>query len=62
MTTEEDNKRLRNDIHELKARQRLELERVVKEKEEEMEEVHKRFPKAFCFYYTTAVSFSGKFF
>jgi len=46
VTTEEDNKRLRTDIHELKARQRLELERVVKEKEEEMEEVHKRVKMA----------------
>ena len=43
VTTDEDNKRLRNDISELKARQRLEIERVVKEKEEEMEEVHKRY-------------------
>ena len=49
MTTEEDNKRLRTDIHELKARQRLELERVVKEKEEEMEEVHKRYLALFTF-------------
>ena len=62
MTTDEDNKRLRNDIHELKARQRLELERVAKEKEEEMEEVHKRFPKALCFYYAIAVSLSMKLF
>lgn len=42
MTTEEDNKRLRNGMSETKARHRIELERVVKDKEDEMEEVHKR--------------------
>lgn len=47
MTTDEDNKRLRHDIHELKAKQRIELERVIKDKEEEMEEVHKRYYKAY---------------
>ncbi|XP_065066186.1 centrosomal protein of 131 kDa-like isoform X2 [Rhopilema esculentum] len=46
VTTDEDNKRLRNDISELKARQRLEIDRVVKEKEDEMEEVHKRVKMA----------------
>eukprot|EP00794_Sanderia_malayensis_P008773 gene8773-9710_t len=42
VTTEEDNKRLRNDVSEMRARHRIELERVSKEKEHEMEEVHKR--------------------
>ena len=49
VATEEENKRLKNDMSELKARHRLELERsktevevIIKAKEDEMEEVHKR--------------------
>lgn len=40
--TEEENKRLKGEIAELRARQRLELDRVTRNKEEELEEVHKR--------------------
>lgn len=40
--TEEENKRLKGEIAELRARQRLELDRVTRDKEEELEEVHKR--------------------
>ena len=43
MTTDEDNKRLKTELSEMKARHRLELERVTREKEQEMDEVHKRF-------------------
>ena len=43
MTTDEDNKRLKTELSEMKARHRLEIERVTREKEQEMEEVHKRF-------------------
>jgi 5-azacytidine-induced protein 1 len=49
VATEEENKRLKTEMSELKARYRLEVERskaeieiVIKAKEEEMEEVHKR--------------------
>lgn len=40
--TEEENKRMKNEIAQMRARQRLELDRVNKEKEEELSEVHKR--------------------
>lgn len=43
VTTDEDNKRLKTELSEMKARHRLEIERVTREKEQEMEEVHKRF-------------------
>ena len=43
VTTDEDNKRLKTELSEMKARNRLEIERVTREKEQEMEEVHKRF-------------------
>ena len=43
MTTDEDNKRLKTELSEMKARHRLEIERVTREKEQEMDEVHKRF-------------------
>lgn len=46
VTTEEDNKRLKTDISEMRARHRLEIERITKEKEQEMEEVHKRVKQA----------------
>jgi 5-azacytidine-induced protein 1 len=49
VATEEENKRLKNEMSELKARHRIELERAKldieaakKVKDEEMEEVHKR--------------------
>lgn len=42
VTTEEDNKHLKIEMAELRARQRLELDRVMRDKEEELEEVHKR--------------------
>ena len=49
VATEEENKRIKTEIAELKARHRLELERakaevdvVAKAKDDEMEEVHKR--------------------
>ena len=53
VATEEENKRIKNDMSELKARHRLEVEKskteveiVIKQKEEEMEEVHKRVKQA----------------
>jgi len=49
VSTDEENKRLKTDVAELKARHRAELERakadvdvVAKAKDDEMEEVHKR--------------------
>uniref|UniRef100_A0A8D0DI03 Centrosomal protein 131 n=1 Tax=Salvator merianae TaxID=96440 RepID=A0A8D0DI03_SALMN len=46
VTTEEENKRLKTEMAELRARQRLELDRVTRDKEEELEEVHKRVKTA----------------
>ncbi|XP_070793795.1 centrosomal protein of 131 kDa isoform X5 [Pituophis catenifer annectens] len=46
VTTEEENKHLKIEMAELRARQRLELDRVMREKEEELEEVHKRVKTA----------------
>ncbi|XP_069809146.1 centrosomal protein of 131 kDa isoform X2 [Dendropsophus ebraccatus] len=46
VTTEEENKRLKIEASESQARHRLELERVTREKEEELEEVHKRVKSA----------------
>lgn len=40
--TEEENKRLKAELVEMRARQRLELDRVVQEKDRELEEVHRR--------------------
>lgn len=40
--TEEENKRLKAEMVEMRARQRLELDRVVREKDRELEEVHRR--------------------
>lgn len=40
--TEEENKRLKAEMAEMRARQRLELDRVVREKDKELEEVHRR--------------------
>ena len=42
VATEEDNKRLRNEMSEMKARHRLDIDRITQDKEEEMVEVHKR--------------------
>lgn len=42
VTTDEDNKRLKIEMSELRAKHRLEVERINNAKEEEMEEVHKR--------------------
>ncbi|KAM4691561.1 centrosomal protein of 131 kDa isoform 2-T3 [Rhinophrynus dorsalis] len=44
--TEEENRRLKMEASESKARHRLELERVNREREDEMEEVHKRVKTA----------------
>ncbi|KAE8576019.1 hypothetical protein XENTR_v10004018 [Xenopus tropicalis] len=44
--TEEENRRLKTEASEARARQRLELERVNREKDEELEEVHKRVKTA----------------
>ncbi|XP_046855295.1 centrosomal protein of 131 kDa-like [Xenia sp. Carnegie-2017] len=46
VTTDEDNKRLKIEISELRAKHRLEIERINSAKEEEMEEVHKRVKQA----------------
>ncbi|XP_059509638.1 centrosomal protein of 131 kDa isoform X2 [Stegostoma tigrinum] len=42
VSTEEENKQLKTEMSEVRARHRLEVERITKEKEEELEEVHKR--------------------
>lgn len=42
VATEEENRQLKAEMAELRARQRLELDRVTRDKEEELEEVHKR--------------------
>ncbi|KAM6049794.1 centrosomal protein of 131 kDa isoform 1-T1 [Theristicus caerulescens] len=44
--TEEENKRLKAEMAEMRARQRLELDRVVQEKDKELEEVHRRVKTA----------------
>ncbi|XP_068119437.1 centrosomal protein of 131 kDa isoform X6 [Hyperolius riggenbachi] len=44
--TEEENKRLKIEASEAQARHRLEVERITREKEEELEEVHKRVKSA----------------
>ncbi|XP_040186882.1 centrosomal protein of 131 kDa isoform X2 [Rana temporaria] len=46
VVTEEENKRLKIEASEGQARHRLELERITREKEEELEEVHKRVKSA----------------
>ncbi|XP_069786037.1 centrosomal protein of 131 kDa isoform X2 [Narcine bancroftii] len=43
---EEENKRLKTEASEMRARHRLEMERITTEKEEELEEVHKRVKAA----------------
>ncbi|XP_064891178.1 centrosomal protein of 131 kDa isoform X5 [Columba livia] len=44
--TEEENKRLKEEMVEMRARQRLELDRVAREKDRELEEVHRRVKTA----------------
>ncbi|XP_050777070.1 centrosomal protein of 131 kDa isoform X2 [Gopherus flavomarginatus] len=44
--TEEENKRLKAEMAEMRARQRLELDRIARDKDEELEEVHKRVKMA----------------
>ncbi|NWS61773.1 CP131 protein, partial [Chunga burmeisteri] len=44
--TEEENKRLKAEMAEMRTRQRLELDRVVREKDKELEEVHRRVKTA----------------
>ncbi|XP_074828135.1 centrosomal protein of 131 kDa isoform X2 [Natator depressus] len=44
--TEEENKRLKVEMSEMRARQRLELDRIARDKDEELEEVHKRVKMA----------------
>ncbi|XP_062447434.1 centrosomal protein of 131 kDa isoform X2 [Rhea pennata] len=44
--TEEENKQLKAEMAEMRARQRLELDRIVREKDEELEEVHRRVKTA----------------
>lgn len=42
VTTEEENRRLKVEVSEVRARLRLEVERITREKEEELAEVHQR--------------------
>ncbi|XP_027705943.1 centrosomal protein of 131 kDa isoform X2 [Vombatus ursinus] len=46
MATEEENRRLKVEISELRTRQQLELEKITRDKEDELEEVHKRVKMA----------------
>ncbi|KAI8500064.1 hypothetical protein Bbelb_223810 [Branchiostoma belcheri] len=46
VATEEENRRVKNEISEMRARHKMELDRITREKEEEMEEVHKRVKSA----------------
>ncbi|KAM9537553.1 centrosomal protein of 131 kDa isoform 2-T2 [Guaruba guarouba] len=46
MGTEEENKRLKAEMAEMRSRQRLELDRLVQEKDKELEEVHRRVKTA----------------
>ncbi|XP_022092605.1 centrosomal protein of 131 kDa-like [Acanthaster planci] len=46
VATEEENKRVKNEMSEMRARHKLELSRIQESKEEEMEEVHKRVKQA----------------
>ena len=43
---EEESKRLRNELSEEKARHKFDVDRVNKDKEEELEEVHKRYERS----------------
>lgn len=42
VATEEENRRMKVEVAEVRARLRLEVERITKEKEEELAEVHQR--------------------
>ena len=42
VATEEESKRMKNDVSELKARHKVEVEKVTKEKEKELSEIHER--------------------
>ncbi|XP_051491092.1 centrosomal protein of 131 kDa isoform X3 [Apus apus] len=44
--TEEENKQLKAEMAEMRARQRLELDRILREKDQELEEVHRRVKTA----------------
>ena len=46
VSTDDENKRLKNEMSELKAKNRLEIDRITRDKEEEMAEVHKRVKQA----------------
>ncbi|CAH1273747.1 CEP131 [Branchiostoma lanceolatum] len=46
VATEEENRRVKNEMSEMRARHKMELDRITREKEEEMEEVHKRVKSA----------------
>ena len=46
VSTEEENRRIKLEMSELTARQKLELERAQREKERDMEEVHSRVRQA----------------
>ena len=46
VSTEDENKRLKSEMSELKAKNRLEIDRLTRDKEEEMAEVHKRVKQA----------------
>ncbi|KAJ8038079.1 hypothetical protein HOLleu_19055 [Holothuria leucospilota] len=46
VATEEENKRLKNEMSEMRARHKLEISRIETSKEEEMEEVHRRVKQA----------------
>ena len=46
VSTEDENKRLKSEMSELKAKNRLEIDRFTRDKEEEMAEVHKRVKQA----------------
>ena len=55
--TDEENKRIKNEISELKARQRIELDKakeqiedIKRQKDDEMEEVHKRYSNLYIEY------------
>ncbi|XP_031573058.1 centrosomal protein of 131 kDa-like [Actinia tenebrosa] len=46
ITTEEDNKRLKTEVSEMRARHRLDTDRITREKEQEMEQLHQRVKQA----------------
>ncbi|XP_020895169.1 centrosomal protein of 131 kDa isoform X2 [Exaiptasia diaphana] len=46
VATEEDNKRLKTEVSEMRARHRLEVDRITSEKEKEMDQLHQRVKQA----------------